>query len=332
MDTSSSEIRDAITELLKKLKDALQHRSGAAPAVSKEEDAVADLSDPNNEGQLICILRVDEKPRVAMLVSAKSSTDEREVKQVTDWRGQKQDVYLMKLINKEWSSEKEAEEALWEAGGVRDPHKPLLVDLFLEAVKYDENDEWKLVQTRFDLDYINATVSGSTAAVLLCSDLGNSKASFKYTLDGVDGKVLRATVGDNVALCMTPELAAAFQTFCWNRGRLLPRCKSDGDPVKFFGATRKSITHGVLRAFLESSENLFVRVVGYGTNIELNLRGLTVLKKLRDGVGECKQWKWPRRGDDAWSSARITSWKDAMWKQMSMDFSGVTPMDGVGEG
>ena len=332
MDTSSSEIRDAITELLKKLKDALQHRSGAAPAVSKEEDAVADLSDPNNEGQLICILRVDEKPRVAMLVSAKSSTDEREVKQVTDWRGQKQDVYLMKLINKEWSSEKEAEEALWEAGGVRDPHKPLLVDLFLEAVKYDENDEWKLVQTRFDLDYINATVSGSTAAVLLCSDLGNSKASFKYTLDGVDAGLLRSTVGDNVTLCMTPEDAAAFRTFCSDSGRLLPPCESEGTPVRFFGPTRKSIPDGVTRRFLESRDDLFVRIVGYGMNMKLDMRGLTALKKLRDGLGECKRWTWPEEGDDAWSGARIENWKKAMWKPMLFDFSWVTPMDGVGEG
>ena len=334
LDTSngSKDIRAAISELLEKLKEELGKPIVAAPAVSEEEDAVADLSDPLNEGRLLCITEENGESRVALLVSARSTTNNLEVKQVKDWRGPMQDAYLMKSINGEWSSEKEGKEALWLAGGARDPHKPLLRDLFLEAVEYNNTDKWRLVQTRYDLDYFNATVTGRTAAELCCSDVGNSKVSFKYTLDGVDGKVLRATVGDNVALCMTPELAAAFQTFCWNRGRLLPRCKSDGDPVKFFGATRKSITHGVLRAFLESSENLFVRVVGYGTNIELNLRGLTVLKKLRDGVGECKQWKWPRRGDDAWSSARITSWKDAMWKQMSMDFSGVTPMDGVGKG
>ena len=334
MDTSngSKDIRAAISELLEKLKEELGKPIVAAPAVSEEEDAVADLSDPLNEGRLLCITEENGESRVALLVSARSTTNNLEVKQVKDWRGPMQDAYLMKSINGEWSSEKEGKEALWLAGGARDPHKPLLRDLFLEAVEYNNTDKWRLVQTRYDLDYFNATVTGRTAAELCCSDVGNSKVSFKYTLDGVNAGSLRAIVGDNVTLCMTPEDAAAFRTFCSDSGRLLPPCESEGTPVRFFGPTRKSIPDGVTRRFLESRDDLFVRIVGYGMNMKLDMRGLTALKKLRDGLGECKRWKWPEEGDDAWSGARIVNWKKAMWKPMLFDFSWVTPMDGVGEG
>ena len=84
-----------------------------------------------------------------------------------------------------------------------------------EIVDYHKDDNWKLVKTRFDLDFVDATVPGSIAANFLCSELGNSRVSYKHRIDGVDAQNLRATIGDNVVLCMTHRDAARFQTFCF---------------------------------------------------------------------------------------------------------------------
>ena len=198
----------------------------------------------------------------------------------------------------------------------------------MEAVEYDEDDEWRLVDTQFDLDFIDATVPGRIAAGLLCSEIGNSLVSYQQKLDGVDATLLRATFGNNVALCMSHLDAVELQNFCWqNGGRLLPPCTNEGGPVRFFGPTRKSIPDGVLRTFLESRENLFVRVVGYGMNMRLDMRGLMTLKRLRGGVSECKKWGLPTN----WTTTMVSDFKSAMYKSMRIDFSWVTPINGVGK-
>jgi len=218
-------------------------------------------------------------------------------------------------------------ELLWEAGGARHPEKALLVDINMDFVEHNNKDKWLGVDTKFDVDYIDATVSGRVAADLLWSYLGNHKVSHHQKLDGVDEKVLRATVGDNVVICMTHRDARAFQTFCWsNGGRLLPTCLNRGEPVKFFALTRKSIPDGVLREFL-CRDGIFVRVVGYGMNMRLDERGLSVLKRLRLGKLECEARPFPTD----WTDAMKDEYKEALWKPMHMDFSSVTPTNGVGK-
>jgi len=322
----SNEMRAAISELLKKLKDSQHQSPGPAPVVSEEEDAVADLSEPSNEGR--CITVDGGESRVALLVSARSKSGNFEEK--SDWEGPMRDEFTENLINagiKNWPSKKHAKEAIWRAGGARDPGKPLLLDLDMEIVDYHKDDNWKLVKTRFDLDFVDATVPGSIAANFLCSELGNSRVSYKHRIDGVDAQNLRATIGDNVVLCMTHRDAARFQTFCFKEGgRLLTSCNHAGQPVRFFGRSRKSVPDCVLRAFL-CQDDVFVRLVGYGMNMRLDVRGLTVLKQLRNGVKECKQFEIP----PAWTTTEVSYFKAALYKPFFMDFSWVTPMDRVGE-
>ena len=357
MDTSN-EMGAAISELLKKLKDALQksgaapvskegdasQKSGAAPVskegdasqksgaapVSKEEDEVADFTDPSNEGKWFWRHGVNGKPRVAMLVSAISSKTGL-LEKKTDWNGPMKEAYLENhitmILSGDLPTPERAMELIWEAGGARHPKKALLVDIDMDVVDYSNEDEWLVVDTKFDVDYINATVSGRVAADLLCSYLGNHKVSHHQKLDGVDEKVLRATVGDNVVICMTHRDARAFQKFCWLNGRLLPTCLNRGGPVKFFGLTRKSIPDGVLREFL-CRDGLFVRIVGYGMNMRLDERGLTVLKRLSLGQNECEARALP---PDLTTEAMKDEYKKALWKPMHMDFSWVTPTNGVGK-
>ena len=322
----SNEMRAAISELLKKLKDSQHQSPGPAPVVSEEEDAVADLSEPSNEGRLMCITVDGGESRVALLVSARSKSGNFEEK--SDWEGPMRDEFTENMIDagiENWPSKEQAKEAIWRAGGARDPGKPLLLDLDMAIVEYHKDDNWKLVETQFDLDFVDATVPGRIAADILCSELGNSFVSFQHRIDGVDPEHLRATVGGNVVVCLTPRDAASFQEFCSNEGgRLLPNCTNTGKPVRFFNSTRKSVPDGVLRAFL-CQEGVYARVVGYGMNMKLDVRGLAVLKQLLNGVKECESFKIP----PAWTTTEVNDFKTGLCRPPLIDFSGVIPMDRV---
>ena len=325
------ELRAAISTLLKKLKNA-QHQSIGASSVEEEEeeeeDEVVDFSDSSNENRLMFIIEKDGTKRVALLVSAMSKTGKLKEKLATDWAGPMQEEWMRKLINvgiANWPSQEQAKEAIWRAGGARDPGKPLLLDLDMDIVDYHKDDNWKLVKTQFDLDFVDATVPGRIAADILCSELGNSFVSFQHRIDGVDPEHLRATVGGNVVVCLTPRDAARFQEFCSNEGgRLLPNCTNTGKPVRFFNSTRKSVPDGVLRAFL-CQEGVYARVVGYGMNMKLDVRGLAVLKQLRNGVKECESFKIP----PAWTTTEVSDFKTGLCRPPLIDFSGVIPMDRV---
>ena len=321
------ELRAAISTLLKKLKNA-QHQSIGASSVEEEEeeDEVVDFSDSSNENRLMFIIEKDGTKRVALLVSAMSKTGKLENKLATDWEGPNQSDWAENLINEEnWPSQEQAKEAKFLAGGVRLPDKPLLFDLHGEVLDYDKDDNWKFVMTLFDLDFIDATVSGRTAADIFCAILGNSKVAHQHRFEGVDGTTLRLVVGDNVVIGMTPRDAVRLQEFCENEGgRLLMTCNHAGQPARFFNHSSKSVPHGVLRAFL-CQEDVFVRLVGYGMNMRLDVRGLTVMKKLRTGVEECKQFEIPT----AWTTREESDFKTAMHRPMHCDFSAVVPMDRV---
>ena len=62
-------------------------------------------------------------------------------------------------------------------------------------------------------------------------------------------------------------------------------------------------------------------------NMRLDVRGLTVLKQLRNGVKKCKQFEIP----PAWTTREESDFKAALYKPFFMDFSWVTPMKRVGE-
>jgi len=326
--TGNNEFRTAILDLLKKLKIERNKLSIASPVVTEkeEEDEVVDFRATSNEGRLMFIIEKDGTKRVALLVSAMSKTGKLENKLATDWEGPNQSDWAENLINEEnWPSQEQAKEAKFLAGGVRLPDKPLLFDLHGEVLDYDKDDNWKFVMTLFDLDFIDATVSGRTAADIFCAILGNSKVAHQHRFEGVDGTTLRLVVGDNVVIGMTPRDAVRLQEFCENEGgRLLMTCNHAGQPARFFNHSSKSVPHGVLRAFL-CQEDVFVRLVGYGMNMRLDVRGLTVMKKLRTGVEECKQFEIPT----AWTTREESDFKTAMHRPMHCDFSAVVPMDRV---